>query len=178
MDPSQIQELIHELQSPALEMDLEQLASAHKACAILEDITADRCREVIKLAGKGLVLQVYMSDGWSCDMRSRVSSCHGDIIVSRAGRMRTSFVLERSILKCNRGGEWHLGVKIQRPRPLATKKCADIWCAASEFCLVLALTGHKGIGIHVLIQDGLSAKPFGKRMLARHDIFWRRLTAH
>ena len=89
MDPSEIQELMQELQSPALEMDSEQLANAHKACAVLEDISNERCREVIRLVSKGAVLQVYMSDGWSCDMRSRVSSCHGDIRVCRGGRMRT-----------------------------------------------------------------------------------------
>ena len=65
-------------------------------------------------------------------------------------------------------------MKIQRPRPLATKKCADIWFAASEFCPVLALSGHKGIGIHVYLQEGLFAKPFGRRMIARHDLFWEK----
>ena len=92
MDPSEIHDLIHELQSPALEMDSEQLANAHKACAVLEDISTERCREVIRLASKGPVLQVYMSDGWSCDMRSRVSLSHGDIRVCRGGTMRTEFV--------------------------------------------------------------------------------------
>ena len=89
MDSSEIQDLIQELQSPSLEMDLEQLANAHKACAVLEDMTTERCREVIRLASKGPVLQVYMSDGWSCDMRSSVSSCHGGIQVSSRGRMGT-----------------------------------------------------------------------------------------
>ena len=89
MDPSEIQDLIKELQSPSLEMDLEQLANAHKACAVLEDMTTERCREVIRLASKSPVLQVFMSDGWSCDMRSRVSSCPGDIRVRSRGRMRT-----------------------------------------------------------------------------------------
>ena len=85
MDPSEIQDLIQELQSPSLEMDLEQLANAHKASAVLEDMTTEQCREVIRLASKGPVLQILMSDGWSCDMRSRVSSCHGDIRVSSQG---------------------------------------------------------------------------------------------
>ena len=44
MDLSEIHDLIHELQSPALEMDSEQLANAHKACAVLEEISTERCR--------------------------------------------------------------------------------------------------------------------------------------
>ena len=89
MEPSEIQDLIHELQSPSLVMDENQLANAQRACAVVEDIATERCREVTRLAHKGPVLQMFMSDGWSCDMRSRVSSSHGDIRVCRGGRMRT-----------------------------------------------------------------------------------------
>ena len=28
------------------------------------------------------------------------------------------------------------------------------------------------MGIHVYLQDGLFAKPFGRRMIARHSLFW------
>ena len=174
MEPSEIQDLIHELQSPSLVMDENQLANAQRACAVVEDIATERCREVIRLAHKGPVLQMFMSDGWSCDMRYREASCFEDNRVESRARMRTEFLLQRALLKCRRGDELHLAVKIQRPRPLATKKCDDVWCAASEFCPVLALSGHKGIGIHVYIQDGLFASPFGKRMLARHALFWQK----
>ena len=174
MEPSEIQDLIHELQSPSLVMDENQLANAQRACAVVEDIATERCREVIRLAHKGPVLQMFMSDGWSCDMMYREASCFEDNRVESMARMRTEFLLQRALLKCRRGDELHLAVKIQRPRPLATKKCDDVWCAASEFCPVLALSGHKGIGIHVYIQDGLFASPFGKRMLARHALFWKK----
>ena len=172
MNSAEIRDLMGELQSVALEMDSEQLGNAHKACAVIEDLTLEKCRDVIRLAGKGPVLQCFMSDGWSCDMRERVGVSHGGIRVDRRGRMRTEFVLQRAILKCRRGDQWHLAVKVQRPRPLASKKCENLWTAACDFAPVLALSGHSGVGIHVYLQDGLFAKPFARFMTARHCLFW------
>ena len=149
MDPAEIQNMMRELQSPGLEMDEEQLALAHKFCAILEDMSSDRCRQVIKIANKSPVIQIYMSDGWACDMRSRATSSHGEVHVQRHGRLRTESLLQRAIFKCRRGDQWHLGMTIQRPGALATTKCADIFCAATDVCPMLALSGHKGIGIHI-----------------------------
>ena len=76
MEKGDIQDLIGELQSCGLEMDEEQLACCHRAACIIEDITAQQCRQVIGEANRNPVLQVFMSDGWSCDMRQRVSSSH------------------------------------------------------------------------------------------------------
>ena len=60
MDSSQIQALMQELASPSLDMDEEQVENSLKCCAILEDMSAERCRQVIKIANKGPVLQVYI----------------------------------------------------------------------------------------------------------------------
>ena len=89
MEPSEIQDLIHELQSPSLVMDENQLANAQRACAVVEDIATERCREVIRLAHQGPVLQMFMSDGWSCDMTYREVSCFEDNRVESRARMRT-----------------------------------------------------------------------------------------
>ena len=172
MEKGDIQDLIGELQSCGLEMDEEQLACCHRAACIIEDITAQQCRQVIGEAHRNPVLQVFMSDGWSCDMRQRASASHGDIRVDRSGRLRTEYCLQRSIVKSRKGDQVRMAIKIERPRPLMTKKCADIWSAATDFCPILALAGHKGVGIHVYLQDGLFAKPFGRRMIARHSLFW------
>ena len=171
---SEIEDLVEELQSVSLDMDPEQIANTHTLCAVLEDITAESCRQVIRAAGKGPVLQVFMSDGWSCDMRARVSTTHGDARVDRVGRMRTEFVMQRAIIKCRRGDHWHMAVKVQRPRPLASKKCGDLWAAACDFVAVLPLSGHEGVSIHVYLQDGLFIKPFGRLMIARHLLFWQK----
>ena len=37
---------------------------------------------------------------------------------------------------------------------------------------MLKLAGHSGISISVYLQDGLFAKPFGKMMRARHELFF------
>ena len=63
-------------------------------------------------------------------------------------------------------------MKIERPRPLAEKKCYDIWTAACDHTPMLKLAGHKGISIALYLQDGLFSKPFGKMMRARHGLFF------
>ena len=106
MEASEIQSLMEELQCPSLEMDAEQIANAHKAAAILEDLTAQKCREVIRVAHRGACLQVLFSDGWFCDMRSRTSAGIIDgARVDRVGRMRTEFCLQRLVLKCKTGDQ-------------------------------------------------------------------------
>ena len=174
MDRSEIEDLMGELQAVGLEMEPEQIQNTHKVCAVLEDMTSEACREVIRAAGRGPVLQVFMSDGWSCDMRKRVSTTHQDTRIDRVGRMKTEFVVQRAILKSRRGDNMHMAVKIQRPRPLGGKKCGDLFAAACDFVPIVPLSGHKGLSIHVYIQDGLFAKPFGRLMTARHVLFWQK----
>ena len=53
MEQSDIQDLIHELQSVSLEMDAEQLGSAQKAAAVIEDMTFQACREVVRVGHRG-----------------------------------------------------------------------------------------------------------------------------
>ena len=54
MDVSEIQSLIEELQSVSLDMDPEQLANTHKACAVLEDMAIERCMEATGLPAGAL----------------------------------------------------------------------------------------------------------------------------
>jgi len=66
-----------------------------------------------------------------------------------------------------------IAMKIERPRPLASKKCNDMFSAACDHCPLLKLSGHKGISVSVYLQDGLFAAPLGKRMHARHNLFFK-----
>ena len=112
MEPSEIQSLIEELQSASLDVDSEQIANARTTVAVIEDMTAQKCREVIRLANRGPVLQWHMSDCWSCGMGSRAAAAHGEIRVVWFGRMRTEFLLQRSIVKCRTGDQSHMAVKV------------------------------------------------------------------
>ena len=102
MDVSEIQSLIEEFASVSLDMDPEQLTNTHKACAVLGDMATERCREVIRIASSGPLLQVFMSDGWSCDMRNTVASAHGEPVPQMLA-WTTSFVHEHggcSVCEC------------------------------------------------------------------------------
>ena len=172
MDVEQIRALILDMSAVGTDFDKLGLKSLHRACSIIEDMTTAKVSRIINAAGRRPVLQVYMSDGWSTDIRARDSSFVGQVRVTRSGRLRTEFVLQRVIVKCRVGDEMRLAIKIARPRCLATKKCIDLWSAACDFQPMLKLMGHAGVSISLYLQDGLFAKPFGNRMMARHDLFF------
>ena len=163
--------MMAELTSTSVDMTNEQLTALHRACTIIEEITAGKCKEIMSMAGESPCIQIFMSDGWSTDIRSRFCSSSGGVDVRRTGRLRTEFVVQRMIVKAMVNGQMEIGMKIERPRPLAAKKCNDIFSAACDHCALPKLFGHKGISISVYLQDGLFARPFGRRMQARHNLF-------
>ena len=165
--------MMQELISTAVDMTPEQLTTLHRACTIIEEITSAKCKQIITKCGTKPCLQMFMSDGWSTDIRSRFSSASHGVEVRRIGRLRTEFIVQRTIVNAAVEGNMELGMKIERPRPLAAKKCNDIFSASCDNCPLLKLSGHKGISISVYLQDGLFSAPFGKRQLARHNLFFK-----
>ena len=168
----EIRDFLQELSATDGDMDPGALNVLYRAAAAIEDIAGAKCRALIDLAGHRPLLQAFMSDGWSCDMRSRDMSSAGDVSVRRTGRLRTEFIVQRAILKTKIGLETHIAFRVNRPRPLAGKRCGDMWSAGCEFIAMPKLCGHRGVTINLYLQDGLFAKPFGKRMVARHDLFF------
>lgn len=76
------------------------------------------------------------------------------------------------MVKAAVGGQMHLSIKLERLRPLTSKKCVDIWSAACDHAGMLKLQGHTGISLTMYVQDGLFAKPFAARMKARHTLLF------
>ena len=71
-----------------------------------------------------------MSDGWSTDIRSRFEAHSHGLDVRPRGRLRTEFLVQRTIVKARILGQMEIAMKIERPRPLASKKCNDMFSAA------------------------------------------------
>ena len=172
MTPDDILHMMESLHCTASDMDKEDVSMLHRACSVIERISSEQCRKSISDAGHRPCLQMFQSDGWSCDIRSRFRSASQGVQVQRIGRLRTEFVCQRSLVKALINGEMKFAMRIERPRPLATKKCMDIWVAACDSCPLLKLAKHPGISISFYIQDGLFSKPFGRRMQARHALFF------
>ena len=172
MTPDEIKDMMESLHCTASDMDKEDLSMLHRACSVIERISSEQCRKLISDAGHRPCLQVFQSDGWSCDIRSRFRFESQGAQVPRIGRLRTEFVCQRSMVKALINGEMKLAMRFERPRPLATKKCMDVWVAACESCPMLKLAKHPGISITFYIQDGLFSKPFGRRMQAKHSLFF------
>ena len=174
MDTSEVRSLVEELQSVSLDMDADVLAKVHRCAQIIEDMSAQQCRSVIDMAGSRPLLLTFMSDGWSTDIRSRVLKAHEGVKVHARTRLREEFVMQRTLLKTNVGGDPHMSIQLERPRKLASMKCLDVYAAACDHFPLLKLAGHKGISLSVYMQDGLFAKPFGNMMRARHGLFFQK----
>lgn len=172
MDPADIRDLMQEMTSTAVDMSEEQMTTLNRCCTIIEEITSDHCKALIRASGVQPCLQTFMSDGWSTDIRTRASGQSQGVSVQRTGRLRTEFLIQRTIVKAVVDQEMKMAFKIERPRPLGAKKCNDIFSAACDHCYNLKLQGHRGISISVYLQDGLMAAPFEKRMKARHNMFF------
>ena len=166
MELADVQSLLQELTSTAYDMDTGQLEALVRACTIIEDMCSQKCREIIRRAQHRPCLQIVMSDGWSTDIRQRFRATSGSVDVQRTGRLRTEFIVQRTTVKSVLDSEVCMGMKIERPRPLAANKCSDICSAACDHVPLLKLAGQKNISIALYLQDGLMAAPFGKMMIA------------
>ena len=62
MDSNEFRKLMQELCSTDIDMDADGLKDLHKACSIIEDITAAQYRTVIATADSRPCLQVCLSD--------------------------------------------------------------------------------------------------------------------
>ena len=117
MDVEEVRALIGELQSSDTDADAATLRVMCKVASILETMTSERCRSIIRLAGRHPCLQIFMSDGWSTDLRSRFQSVSDGVRVQRTGRLRTEVVvqqllsrpmsMEKCILALNLSGLGH-----------------------------------------------------------------------
>ena len=62
MQAAEVCSLIQSLQGVAAEMDKDTIAQAHKACAVIEKMTLQQCRDVVNRAGSRPCVQISMSD--------------------------------------------------------------------------------------------------------------------
>ena len=97
----------------------------------LADVTArvmnERWDQILEAAElyNHAVLQVYMSDGWSCDMSDSVTvrRLHGKKCFRREKRERTEWLLERQVLRSlDAAGQHELTIRCTMPKMLAGKR--------------------------------------------------------
>ena len=119
--------MLVDLASVGDDMQQEQVQCVHNTCAIIEDMTMEKAKRLVSSAGDKACLSVFQSDGWSTDIRTRDSSFVGKVSVSRTGRLRTEFAMQRSIIKAkDQHGVMNCVVVLARPRCLGGKICADL----------------------------------------------------
>ena len=66
-----IHDFLQELSATDGDMDHTAVNVLFLAAAAIEDIATAKCRALIDLAGHRPLLQAFMSDGWSSDVRTR-----------------------------------------------------------------------------------------------------------
>ena len=89
MDKTCIRDLLRQLASTDIDLDDQTKMAMRKCCYLLEKMTADRSRNIVKMAKDRPCLQVYMSDGWSTHLRSKSHSQTEGVHVQRTGRLRS-----------------------------------------------------------------------------------------
>ena len=137
MEQADVQSLLQELTSTAYDMDTGQSEALVRACTIIEDMCSQKCREIIRRAQHRPCLQMFMSDGWSTDIRQRFRATSGSVDVQRTGRLRTEFIVQRTIVKAVLDSEVCMGMKIERPRPLAATKMQRYFFCRMRPCALI-----------------------------------------
>ena len=122
MECDQIRAMMEELHCTATDMEPEVSSNLHRACSVIERMTSDKCRNLVSMAGRRPCLAVFMSDGWSTDLRQRFTARAEDVVVNRTGRLRTELILQRPMIKTLIGSQMHFALKFEGPRPLAETK--------------------------------------------------------
>ena len=97
MDKTCIRDLLRQLASTDIDLDDQTKLAMRKCCYLLEKMTADRSRNIVKMAKDRPCLQVFMSDGWSTDLRSKFHSQSEGVHVQRTGRLRSEFVVQEDL---------------------------------------------------------------------------------
>ena len=107
MECDQIRAMMEELHCTATDMEPEVLSNLHRACSVIERMTSDKCRNLVSMAGRRPCLAVFMSDGWSTNLRQRFTARAEDVVVNRTGRLRIELILQRSMIKTLIGSQMH-----------------------------------------------------------------------
>ena len=84
-----IRDFLQELSATGGDMGHTAVNVFFRAAAAIEDIATARCRALIDIAGHRPLLQAFMSDGWSSDVRTRHIESSGDTSVHSRGGLRT-----------------------------------------------------------------------------------------
>ena len=81
MASNQIRAMMEELHCTATDIDADGLARLHKVCIMIETMTAEQCRNLVRKAGRRPCLAVFMSDGRSCDILQKFRAVADEVVV-------------------------------------------------------------------------------------------------
>ena len=122
------------------------------------------------------VLWMHGSDDWGCDVPKTVCRLvpNSGLKVTRNGRLRQEFLLQRGFLRRRRPGGTHaLIAVVGNPRGLGCGRSAfHIMAAIMEWQPLLRGQGFNGPQATIYLLDGISFDCLSRKLLARHDIFY------
>jgi len=116
----------------------------------------------------------YQSDGWSAFVSdTEIISVDGHR-VTRRGRAKREFLLERAVYKTiTPSGEIKGYIMARPPRPM-TEGCGgwEIFAASTSSCPMLRRKGHEGMAASHYLQDGLHSEEFLQHHRANHQLYY------
>ena len=150
---------------------------ALKLSHVLLQFSQAKVARVLETFPEAPIVFMHAADGWGVDIPQTVRflAPNSGLKVTRAGKLRQEFLLQRGFLRRVRGdGSHELIATMSYPRGLGTGRSAfHIQGAMMEWQPLLRQRGFRGPQATVYLLDGLSFDALSRRLLARHQLHYQ-----
>lgn len=174
MDPQSLQRHVGRLCQTGQVLSKTELDECYRIGVVINGRLRDKVQELLRSRPTSPILCAYLSDGWSARVSSRCVSSVGDHRVVRHGRVRHEFLLERAIYRSpNPSGGSDFATVLAPPRGLSKGRSAwHIFASACEFVCSPRVSGHEGVVINVVVQDGMLYEPILRYIRSIRGLFY------
>lgn len=176
MDGAALRDRIRDLTVAGKPCTAPDMAETRKIVDCLIDCLREKAHTMIRSNTDGACMIAYASDGWSGSIQSMTRASDGHhLVVTRRGKRRHEFLLERAFVRTLRpDGTHHMKVLLDRPRGLGAGKTAwNMFSGAIEFVETLRVQGCRGVSIQFYCMDKLHHGAFTRYMRGRHALQYR-----
>ena len=153
-----------------------EVAEIHKLNLCASKVLQLRADNMIAEHGDGTIIQIYMNDGWTGRIMSKIrDSDENANVIERHNKTRVEFLLQHKFLRFKTAdGKTMMTFVPDQPRPMTMGKTGwNVWTAAVESCGLLREKGATGICVGVYILDGALFSAVARHLRSYHALAYR-----
>ena len=157
MDTDGLVELVRAVAEPSRSLQRDERDGCLKLAFALQDVLRRKWASIVCQHPNEPAMFTYMADGWGAminkTIRRPIPGSH--LVVTRAGRLRQEFLLQRGIgsISLPTGETSHV-MLVQEPIGLGKgRKAGHHFTAACDCFDSMRMLGHKGACIHFVVLD-------------------------